>query len=341
MIAEPNKMVERLEAFIAERGRYKAVKVENLTRMSGGVSHEIWSFDAFLDGGSDGAPKKLVLRLDPSDVKISLHTGRRDEFLMMRAAHRDGVPLPEVFWLCEDTKTLGAPFFIMERVEGETISRRLLRDPAYARAREVIIVQLAEALARIHRVDPVKHGLDFMAPPVDSAARTEILRYLEIYHEFSVADPHPVFDLAARWMLSHLPARETRGFVHADFRIGNVVFGPEGLRAVLDFEGAHIGDPLEDVGWFMIRPWRYGEDEKDAGGLASRQTFLDAYANASGTAVDPKTVYFWEVYGNFRWGVVEMVDARVYNAWRQPNIELASVGRRTAETELELLNLIG
>lgn len=334
-------MVNRLEAFIAEQGRYKAVKVENLSRMSGGVSHEIWQFDALLDTGADRTARKLVLRLDPSDIKTGLHLGRREEFLVMRAAHREGVPIPEVFWLCEDTAILGAPFFIMERVEGETIARRLLRDQAYAHAREVIIVQIAEALARIHRIDAARHGLDFLPEPGDSPARTEILHYYEIYRQFSFDDPHPAIELVLRWLLAHLPAHEPRGLIHGDYRIGNVVFGPEGLRAILDFEGAHLGDPMEDVAWFMIRPWRYGADDKAAGGIAPRETFLDAYTKASGIPMDPKTGHFWEVFANFRWAMITLRDARIYRAWRLPNIELASIGRRTAETELELLNLIG
>ena len=338
---EPNQMVRSLEAFIAEQGRYKTVEVETLRRMSGGVSHEIWAVDALLDDGSNRTARKLVLRRDPSDTKISIHAGLRAEFLVMRAAHREGVPVPEVFWLCEDSAVLGAPFFIMERVEGETIARRLLRDQTYARAREVIIVQLAEILARIHRIDVARHGLDFLPPPGDSAARTEILRFAEIYRQFSVDEPHPAFELALRWMLANLPASKTQSLVHADYRIGNAVFGPEGVRAILDFEGAHLGDPMEDVGWFLIRPWRYGEDDKAAGGLAPREVFLEAYAKASGVPIDAKTAHFWEIFGNFRWGVITMRDARVYRAWSPPSIELASIGRRTAETELELLNLVG
>lgn len=342
MLAEPNQMVERLQAFIAEQGRYKAVRLGNLKRLSGGVSHEIWAFDTLLDNGSIGTPRRMVLRLNPSQDEVRMHTDRREEFLMTRAAHREGVPAPEVFWLCEDAAVLGAPFFIMECVEGETLARRLLRDQVYAHAREVIIVQLAEILARIHSIDPARHGLDFLKPPGDeSPALIEIRRFEEMYREFSVDDPHPVFDLAARWLHAHIPSCEKTAFVHADYRIGNVVFGPEGVRAILDFEGAHLGDPLEDVGWFLMRPWRYGQDHNAAGGLAPRETFLEAYEKAAGRQIDREAVRFWEVFGNFRWGLMTMRDARIYNVWRLPNIELASVGRRTAETEIELLNLIG
>ncbi len=331
-------MIAALEGFVRIQGDYADVRIENLVPMSGGVSHEMWSFDATLNGGQT-TRRKLVLRLDPSSEQT--YTGRRGEFMVMRAAHRDGIPVPEVLWLCEDPAVLGAPFFVMEFVTGESIARRLLRDKCYAGARKVVVQQMAEALARIHRIDVSGHGLDFLPSPAGSAAVSEVLRYEQIYRQFAVDDPHPVLELALRWLLEHRPADETRGVIHGDYRIGNVVFGPEGVRAILDFEGAHIGDPMEDLGWMVLRPWRYGEDRRAAGGLASREVFYDAYEKASGIPVDPDTVRFWEVYGNFRWAVITMRDARIYRQWRLPSIELASIGRRTAETELELLNLMG
>lgn len=339
MLVPPEQMIGQLEDFIAAQGRYPVVKAENLRRLSGGVSNEMWAFDALLDNGV-AAPvrRKLVLRLDPASVNVA-HS-RRAEFFVMRAAHREGIPVPEVLWLCEDPAVLGASFFIMEYVEGETIARRLIRDEAYAHAREVIVGQLADTLARIHRIDVAKHGLDFLSAPAGSAARAELSRCTEMFRQFSSDDPHPAFELAIRWLLAHIPASETRGLIHGDYRIGNLVFGPEGVRAVLDFEGAHLGDPMEDVGWMLLRSWRYGEDDKPAGGVGSREALLESYARASGAPVDPDAVHFWEVLGNFRWGVITMRDARAYRDWRLPNIELGSIGRRTAETELELLNLI-
>lgn len=338
MLLEFDKMVSALERFIRAQGSYADAKVENLAPMSGGVSHEMWAFDATMENGGERISRRLVLRLDPT--REQTYAGRRGEFMVMRAAHREGIPVPEVLWLCEDSEVLGAPFFVMEFVSGETIARRLLRDDCYAQARERVVEQMAEILARIHHIDVARHGLDFLPAPAGSAAVSEILRYEQIYRQFSVDDPHPVLELAIRWLLERRPTSETMGLVHGDYRIGNVVFGPEGVRAILDFEGAHLGDPMEDLGWMVIRPWRYGEEHRPAGGLASREAFYAAYERASGIAVDPDTVHFWEVYGNFRWAIVTMRDARTYRQWRLPSLELASIGRRTAETELELLNLM-
>jgi aminoglycoside phosphotransferase (APT) family kinase protein len=219
------------------------------------------------------------------------------------------------------------------------LARRLLRDDIYARAREVMPVQLADILAKIHRIDPVKHKLDFLAEPGDNAALTEVKRYEENFRRLAL-EPHPAFELAFRWLLKRVPKTPRKTLVHGDYRIGNVIFGPEGVRSILDWELAHLGDPMEDVGWMCVRAWRFGNDQKPVGGLGTREEFFRAYEKASGTAVDPESARFWEVFGNLRWGIITISQARTHIDGFVKSVELASIGRRTAETELELLNLI-
>jgi aminoglycoside phosphotransferase (APT) family kinase protein len=247
--------------------------------------------------------------------------------------------VPEVLWLSEDRAVLGAPFFIMERIEGETLARRLLRDDAYAEARKAMPAQLASILARIHRIDFRKHKLDFMPEPGDNAALTEVERYQQTFRALAL-EPHPAFELAFRYLLDRIPNTPHMTLVHGDYRIGNVIFGPDGVRSILDWELAHLGDPMEDIGWICVRAWRFGEDSKPMGGLCSREEFFHAYEKASGTAIDPQAVRFWEVFGNLRWGIITIGQARTHLDGFVNSVELASLGRRTAETELELLNLI-
>ncbi len=330
-------MAERLARFIASEGGFADVRIENLRRMPGGASREIWSFDAAT--AQDGAVtrRSLVLRRDPGEHRID--TNRRHEFLVLRAAFEEGVPVPEVFWVSEDPVVLGASFFIMARVDGETIARRLLRDAEYARAREAMPGQLAEILARIHRVDPKKHKLDFLSEPADNAALVEVRRYEDNFRKLAL-EPHPAFELAFRWLLARIPKTPRKTLVHGDYRIGNVIFGPEGVRSILDWELAHIGDPMEDLGWMCVRAWRFGNDSKPVGGLGTREDFFKEYEKASGTLVDPEAVRFWEVFGNLRWGIITISQSRTHLDGYVKSVELASIGRRTAETELELLNLI-
>jgi aminoglycoside phosphotransferase (APT) family kinase protein len=334
---QADEMKPRLAAFIREQGRFDDVAIDNLSRMPGGASREIWSFDATMVRDGKSSRRAMVLRRDPGQHQIN--TNRRDEFLILRAAFEEHVPVPEVFWCSEDRAVLGASFFIMERVDGETIARRLLRDTEYAKAREVMPAQLAEILAGIHRIDPVKHHLDFLAPPGENAAATEVRRFEDSFRLLAL-EPHPAFELTFRWLRERVPKTARQTLVHGDYRIGNVIFGPEGVRSILDWELAHLGDPMEDVGWMCVRAWRFGNDRMPVGGLGTREDFFAAYEKASGLPVDRDAVRFWEVFGNLRWGIITISQARTHLDGFVRSIELASIGRRTAETELELLNLI-
>jgi aminoglycoside phosphotransferase (APT) family kinase protein len=336
----PDQLRQRLERFIATNVGVTDVRVENLRKLPGGASRQTWSLDALYT--QDGAELRLplVLRRDPGGS--TLNTQRQEEFRVQRAAHAAGVPVPRPYWLAVDAGALGAPAYLMERVEGETLARRLLRDDAYAPARAVMVAELGDILARIHRIDVPRHGLDFLAapPPGESAARAELERYEQLFRGIA-PQPHPAFELAFRWLRRRLPAGGERVLVHGDYRIGNVIFGPEGTRAILDWELAHVGDPAEDLGWFCVRAWRFGSDDQPAGGLGTREELLAAYQRAGGAPVDAERVRFWEVFGNLKWAIICIAQAKTHLDGLVRSVELAAIGRRTAETEIELLNLIG
>jgi aminoglycoside phosphotransferase (APT) family kinase protein len=328
-----------LACFIAEQVGAASVHIEDLRRLPGGASRETWSLDVSYE--HDGATVRLplVLRKDPGPT--TLPSNRGDEFRLLAAAHAAGVSVPQVYWLGSDNDVIGAPFFLMERVNGETLARRLLRDAEYARAREVMTAQLGESAARIHSVDCAARGLDFLArPPAgESPAAAELDRFEQIFRAIA-PEPHPAFELAFRWLRARAPERARQTLVHGDYRIGNVIFGPEGVRSILDWELAHVGDPMEDLGWLCVRAWRFGNDGKPVGGIGERAELFAAYERASGHPVDPARVRFWEVLGNLKWGIMCMMQAKTHLDGMVRSIELASIGRRTAENELELLNLM-
>jgi len=126
--------------------------------------------------------------------------------------------------------------------------------------------------------------------------------------------------------------------VHGDFRIGNVIFGTEGLRAVLDWELTRIGDPMEDLGWLCVRAWRFGAPAP-VGGLCERERLFAAYERAGGVRVDAAAVRWWEVLGNFKWATICIMQARSVLDGAVKSLELASLGRRVAEMEIELMAL--
>jgi len=269
-----------------------------------------------------------------------VQSSRRDEFALLAAALEAGLPVPRVRWCEDDPTVLGSPFFIMDFVEGETLARRLLRDAEYAPARAALPAELADALARIHAIDVRRPELAFLPRPAgdETPAAAELARYEQIYRTIT-PDPHPALELAFRWLAPRRPLAARITVVHGDYRIGNVIFGPEGLRAVLDWELAHVGDPLEDLGWLCVRAWRFGADEKPVGGLCQREELFTAYERASGVRIDRAAASWWEVFGNLKWAIICIMQARTFLDGAVRSVELASLGRRVAETEIELLEL--
>jgi len=334
---------ESLRAFLKRENNARSVRIEGLRLLTGGASRQTWSFDAVIEHG-DGRMETLplVLRMDPR-AQAGLMT-RETEYALLKTAGEANVPAPKVHLMGDDS--LGAPGFVMERVEGETIARRLLRDDEYADARGVMTGQLGAILAGIHAIplDRVS-GLGLPTPAEGkSGAETEVDRFEQMYRLFT-PEPHPAFELAFRWLRRNLPPPADPALVHGDYRIGNVIFGPEGVRAILDWELAHISDPMEDLGWICVRSWRFGNDEKPVGGLGMREELWEAYEAAGGRPINAEAVRFWELFGNLRWGIICISQARTYLDGRSKGgagakMELATIGRRTAETEWELLELM-
>jgi aminoglycoside phosphotransferase (APT) family kinase protein len=324
------------------------VQARGLRLLAGGASRQTWSFEAGVerpDGSRETLP--LVLRMDPRRGPSFMP--RETEYRLLRAAFDEGVPVPEVIAMGDPSpEGLGAPGLVMRRIEGETIARRLLRDDQYAGARKAMTAQLGQALARIHAIPIEKHGLTELSAPLPrrSPAETELDRFEATYRGIT-PEPHPAFELAFRWLKGNLPPTTECTLVHGDYRVGNVIFGPEGLRAVLDWELAHIGDPMEDLGWICVRSWRFGSDDLPVGGIGQREELWEAYERSGGRKVDPAAVHWWEVFGNLRWGIIcisqahSFLDGPARRALSPGDaLELAAIGRRTAETERELLNLI-
>jgi aminoglycoside phosphotransferase (APT) family kinase protein len=325
---------ERLRAYLAGKvGR--PVAVSDLTRLAGGVSRETWAFDLTAEGGDARQPQRLVLRMDTALAFIE--GSRPAEFNLIRLAGRHGVPVPNVLWCEEEPEPLGAGFLIMEHVPGESLVSRLHNDPRYAHTRQVLLEQMAGALACIHRITPGDDPSD--AAVLRNLPGEKAVDYQEaLYREWAV-DPHPVLELAFRWLHGHLPPETPPALVHGDFRPGNMLFDETGLRAVLDWELACWGDPMADVAWVALRSWRGGRDHQAVGGLGTREAFHRAYRQAGGRAVEAGPMAFWDVFALTRWAVVTVMELGGFLAG-VPNLELASLGRRTAEIEWDLLGLL-
>ncbi len=299
--------------------------IEGLRRLSGGASRETWAFD-LVDGGRK---QELILqRLRPGTAASSSGVGVETEAALLRAAAEHGVPVARVV-ASDDGGVLGSAGMVVERLAGETIARKLLRDEEWSVARERLGAQVGAATAAIHAipVEAVK-GLQ----PAD-----QVTQYRTVLDGLS--EPHPAFELGFRWLEANRPPENAPCVVHGDLRMGNLLVDGEGLRAVLDWELAHIGDPLEDLGWFCVRAWRFGSP-LPAGGVATRETLVGAYEQASGRHVDPLVLRWWEVLGTLKWGVICMMQAWAHLSGASRSMELATIGRRVCENEWDLLGLL-
>ena len=197
-----------------------------------------------------------------------IESSRAGEFLLLETAAAAGVAVPRVRWCADESEGLGSAF-VMDFVAGETIARRLLRDAEYAKARDVLPEQLAAALVRIHAMDASALG-ELTRPEAGTTPAAAELARFEGIHRAIAPDPHPAFELALRWLATRLPPSQRQTVVHGDYRVGNVIVGPEGLRAVIDWELTHVGDPMEDVGWLCVRSWRFGAPLPVGGLLRAR-----------------------------------------------------------------------
>lgn len=303
--------VEELAAGLAEV--LGASSIEALSRLSGGASRETWRFTA------DGRP--LILQRqrggDTRDMGV--------EASVVRAAGLAGMPVAELIDSSTADTPLGASYMILAAVEGETIARKILRDAEFDEARRVLPAQLGAALARLHAIDP--SSLPALVESDQVAQYRTMLDALD--------QPHPTFELAFRWLDEHRPPTTARAIVHGDFRMGNVMVGPDGLRAVLDWELAHIGDPMEDLGWLCVKAWRFGSPLPVAG-VGRYEELFEAYEAAGGARIDPDVVRWWEVLGTLKWGIMCILQANAHLAGLTRSHELAAIGRRVCENEHDL-----
>ena len=311
-------------------------EVRDLRHLSGGASKQTWAFGAGQDElilRRDGAAAVVVAELAEMSAAIPLETEAR----LMMLAGSAGVPSPEVIHVLQADDGLGVGF-IMRYVAGETLGGRIVRNPAFAGAREHLAFDCGAILARIHRIS--------LPDDVELPVRTplEIIDQWQAVHEIE-RWPRPVFDLAFAWLRERAPDIGEAVLVHGDFRNGNLIVGPEGVTAVLDWELAYRGDPMQDLGWLCTNSWRFGAVDKPVGGFGTREELFSGYASAGGGTVDPERVRFWEILGSLRWGVMCTMSTVKFRELLADgsaaiNVDLPMIARRASETELDLVNLL-
>jgi aminoglycoside phosphotransferase (APT) family kinase protein len=319
-------LAERLQAVVAKKIGAPGT-IHALEQLTGGANRSTLALEAEIDNQRLPLIVQLgVVTPDPV-AGIAPELAPSQQAQLMIAARAAGVPAPRVRATLELADGLGDGY-VTDRVAGETLGPRIIRDERFARARSVMARQCGEILAAIHRIEQ----LPFLVSQ-DAAEHVAAHRQIVDLYGFRL----PALELALRWAAEHIPPKTRHTVVHGDFRMGNLIVGEDGVRCVLDWELAQTGDPMEDLGWLCIRTWRFG-GAGPVGGFGTREDLFGAYERVSGFPVDPAHVLFWEAFGNVKWAVhcLRLGSRGIDNR----DIERCAIGRRIEEPLWDFLNLI-
>ena len=307
-------------------------------RLSGGASQETYRLRIETETGD----RQLALRRSQGGKQEEARAversapGLRIEAKLMQVARENGIPEPEVFYVLEPADELGGGF-VMEWLDGIALGARIVRSPDLAEVRPKLARQCGEILGRLHTIDLEAHDLDRDLASLSAADFIEQTR-----GRYEALDtPQPMIDFTARWLMENLPESPDQTLVHNDFRNGNLMVDRTGVNAVLDWEIAHIGDPMRDLGWICTNSWRYGAGpELPVGGFGTYEDLFAGYEATSGKAVDLKRVQYWEVFGSFWWAVSTLGMTQHYRQGLDRSVERVTIGRRTTECQVDCVNLL-
>ncbi len=315
-------------------------RVTALKRLSGGANMETWSFD-YMD--EDKLLIPLILRREPGienhdeqldGRKIAVSALSLDTEAALVAAVADrGVAVPKVLCVIPEQSALG-PGYVMSRELGEALPNRLFSDPQYAEILPDIPFQAGAALAAIHAV-PLD-SLPELTPRLPLSTR--LSDFQNLIDRFG--NSSPVHQLAVDWLSKNQQACAAPTLVHGDFRNGNLLIGPKGLNSILDWELAHIGDPIEDLGYFCANVWRFGRYDKPAGGFGAAEDLLAGYRSVAGRAPSSSELRYWELFAALNWGLITLTMLEMYRSGQDATLERAAIGRRMSESEIDILLLL-
>lgn len=305
-----------------------------LERLSGGASQETYRITIASPEGDRLLAMRRAAGGEEGEITAQ-HPGLAVEALLMQVARAQGVPEPKVHYVLQPQDGIGAGF-IMQWLEGEALGARIVKAPELDVVRPQLAHMFGVTLARIHSIDLQATGLDQHLQhltPEDYVRQT-----WERYQAFET--PQPMIDFTARWLLDNLPSNYTPSLVHNDYRNGNVMVDTSGIVAVLDWEVAHIGDPMRDLGWMLTHSWRFGRAHLPVGGFGTADDFYAGYESVTGVAVDPQAVKFWQVFGSFWWAVGCLGMAEHYRNGPDQSVERPGIGRRSSECQVDCVNLL-
>ncbi len=286
---------EQLIAYLQERKpEWRELAIEGLHRLPMGASRETFRFDlSYVD---DDGPQalKVILRRDPPASNVD--SDRRHEFEAYRAIYGHGVPVPRMLLLEEDPAFLDGAISLAEDLRGFHNSEYQFQDLTWADRLPFVANEMWTAMGRLAAVDVAVMDLSFTrSATVENTARQELDYWVDSLRKHDVG-PDPIIEAAIRKLYRWQPVAQKLALVHGDFRAGNFLYDDDGkIQAVLDWEMAHCGDPLEDLAWSIARVFCFAKDDKRSG-LATRDEAIRIWEEASGLTADSEALAWWELF---------------------------------------------
>ena len=299
-------------------------RVVGLKRISGGSSRETYAFELEWIEGGEKRRRPMIGRRDPTGGLLK--SDREREFKVIDAMHRAGLKVPEPLFLELDASVMDRPFFIMERAAGQTGMGAFPAAEAES-TRIKVAEDFISELVRLQSLDYREYGLEILGAPknLEEPARIQTAHWNGLYESDRMGEHYPILTAAFAWLKANPVVSDRIVIVHGDYRSGNYLYDENGIIAMLDWEMAHLGDPMEDLGWasMLFR----GRDEF-AGGLLEREEFYHLYEDKSGHPIDRKRLFFYQVLGNAKMAVICLTGIRDF------------VERRTSDAVMPFLELL-
>lgn len=326
-----------LESWLADAVGASALTVDKADLLSGGAVGENWRLSVSAEGGRHAGDHQWVLRTD-AHSRVPMSLNRAQEFACLLAAHAAGVPVPEPIAACAEEDIVGASFLVTGFLSGEAQARRIVRDPAIGTYGETLAEALGAALARLHTIRPPRDDLSFLTVPDEPAGRAQVAILRDVLD--AARTSRPALEYVLCWLEDNAPPMGQLVLCHSDYRTGNYMVHEGRLTGILDWEFAHWSDPQEDLGWFCARCWRFGADDKEAGGIATKAALYRGYNSISDRPLEPGNLIYWEILAAARWAVIALLQGKRHLSGQEPSLELMLTGLMSAEMEYDSLAAI-
>jgi len=332
------KVVEQFKAYVSHRlPDAENIDIGFIAPIFGGASRQTFRIELNYSINGEPVSRRVILRREFESGIIETKT--TTEWDAYSAFYGTEVPVPEPIWLEEDSKWLGSPFFVMEEIIGCQDAQRLFLEPPYDAVREKVGETFCEIMGTIPKADPVALGIEGKVerPAPDDCWKRE-LDYWEADTDKNELEPHPVVRAAIRWLRRNPPpAAQQVVIVHGDMRAGNFLFNEAGeIKAILDWEMMHMGDPLEDLTWSLNRLWSWAEPDR-LGLMLLRERAIRIWEDVSGFKAEPAVLFWWEVFTSIKAMAIWISMNNVYASGRNSDAIICYGGMAALDFQRRIL----